>query len=141
MEKTFKHSNTKSTKLRIYRRKERKGAKNPEIISVGGNPLRLPSSKRRIFNAKRTTLAGTVIQILRRAGLFVVNQHFGTMSRYPQGSLNSRSLEAKRSDKNFLGDLSTMQRRVLLSLAGTSAQEDQTSLPLLQSSVPGRGKF
>jgi len=44
-------------------------------------------------------------------------------------------------DENFLGDLSSMQRRILLSLAGAPAQEDQTSMSLLQSPVFGRGEF
>jgi hypothetical protein len=43
--------------------------------------------------------------------------------------------EEKRRDKNFLGDLPAVQRRVLLPLAGASAQEDQAPLPLLQSPV------
>jgi hypothetical protein len=48
---------------------------------------------------------------------------------------------ARRSrDENFLGDLPSMQGRILLSLAGASPQEDQASLPLLQSPVFGRGE-
>jgi hypothetical protein len=43
-------------------------------------------------------------------------------------------------DENILGDLPTMQRRILLPLAGASAQEDQAPLPLLQSSVFRRGE-
>jgi hypothetical protein len=44
----------------------------------------------------------------------------------------------RRHDQNILGDLPAMKRRVLLSLAGAAAQENQAPLPLLQSTVFGR---
>jgi hypothetical protein len=50
-------------------------------------------------------------------------------------------LNARRSrDENILGDLPAVQRRVLLPLPGTSAQENQAPLPLLQPPIFGRGE-
>jgi hypothetical protein len=46
----------------------------------------------------------------------------------------------RKRDENILGDLPTMQWRILLPLSGTPPQEDQASLPLLQPSVFGRRK-
>ena len=48
--------------------------------------------------------------------------------------------EKKRRDEDFLGDLPSMQRRVLLSLSRAPAQEDQAPLSLLQPPVFRRGE-
>jgi hypothetical protein len=48
--------------------------------------------------------------------------------------------EENSRDKNLLGDLPAMQRRILLSLPRTSPQKDPAPLSLLQPSVFGRGE-